>query len=140
MNEGVYTCTHGYAGDNPSGSMKLVLMMYDGSISFLSKAVAYAEKGDVRNRNISANKANDIIIELNRAVDDEVGGDFSRNLKWLYSFMNRHLIESIQKDEIQGLKDVLKMLSNLRDGWAYVDHWVQVNPAQEPDLPSAVAR
>jgi len=118
---------------NTFDSMKVVLMMYDGSISFLNKAIEYAEKGDVKNSNIYANKANDIIVELDNAVNDEAGGELSKNLKWLYSFMNRHLVEAIQKNESRGLSDVIQMMSNLKGSWRYVSNWTgnseEINPA-----------
>ena len=118
---------------NTSDSMKLVLMMYDGSINFLTKAIEYAEKGDVRNRNIYVNKANKIIVELDNAVNDEAGGELSKNLKWLYSFMNRHLIEALQKEETKALNDVVSMLTNLRGGWQHVENCLQSNRLENPE-------
>jgi flagellar protein FliS len=123
MNQSHFTQTQ--TDVTPSDSMKIVLMMYDGSINFLNKAIEYAEKGDVKNRNIYANKANDIIVELDNAVNNEAGGELSKNLKWLYSFMNRHLIAAVQKNETQGLTDVVGMLSDLRGSWQYVNKWRQ---------------
>lgn len=115
-------------GENTSDSIKLVLMMYDGSINFLNKAIEYAETGDVRNTNIYVNKAREIIKELDNAVNDEVGGEFSKNLKKLYAFMNQHLIESIQKNESKGLDNVSAMLSDLRASWQYVDDRMPDSP------------
>jgi flagellar protein FliS len=127
-------------GKKSSDSIKLVLMMYDGSINFLNKAVEYAERGDVRSRNIYVNKARDIIRELDNAVNDEVGGEFSKNLKKLYSFMNQHLGESIQKNEIEGLDNVTAMLSDLRGSWQYIDDRLQNSPEYDQALQNAMVQ
>jgi flagellar protein FliS len=120
---------------NSSDSMKLVLMLYDGSINFLHKAIEYGEKGDVKNRNIFVNKANDIIVELDHSVNDEAGGELSKNLKWLYSFMNRHLMEAVQReDSTKRLNEVVTMLSNLRGSWRYVDSWIQNGMAKDQEI------
>ena len=124
----------------PSDSMKIVLMMYDGSINFLSKAIEYAEEGDVRNRNIYANKANDIIVGLDNVVNNEAGGELSKNLKWLYSFMNRHLIAAVQKNETQGLTDVVRMLSDLRGSWQHVNNWTQNSQDENLETFQAMAQ
>ena len=118
---------------NTSDSMKLVLMMYDGSINFLVKAIDYDEKGDMRNRNIYVNKANNIIIELDNAVNDKAGGELSKNLKWLYSFMNRHLSEAIQKEGSKALNDVASMLKNLRGGWQHVENCLHANGLEDSE-------
>ena len=114
---------------NTPDSMKIVLMMYDGTIDFLNKAIEYAEKGDIKRGNIYANWANDIIVELDNALNVEAGGEISRTLRMLYSFMNRHLIEASQQNDTQRLtkrlNDVIQMLSNLREGWQFVDHSTQ---------------
>ena len=104
---------------DPSNPVKLVLMLYDGSITYLKKAIEYAEKGDIRNKNIYTNKARNIIVELNNALNFEVGGETAKVLRSLYAFMDQHLTKTNQVDDTQGLNEVSKMLSSLRGGWQY---------------------
>jgi len=111
--------------DPSSDALKVVLMMYDGSIDYLNKAIEFADVGDTKTKNVYTHMANDIIIELDKAVDLASGGDISLNLKKLYSFMNRHLIQAVQNENIQGLKNVKRILSDLRDSWQYVDDVMQ---------------
>ena len=117
-----------FAGPS-NDAMKVVLMMYDGSIDYLNKAIEFADVGDTRTKNVYTHMANDIIVELDKAVDVASGGDISLNLKKLYSFMNRHLIQSVQDESIQGLKNVRRMLADLRDSWQYVDDVMQSDAA-----------
>jgi len=104
-------------GFNTSHPLKIILMLYDGSISFLKQSIEYAEKNDIKNKNIYANMARDIIVEFNNALNIESGGKLAKSLRSLYFFMNRQLMESNWHNDIQGLKDVVQLLSSLREGW-----------------------
>ena len=115
MNQGYYT--YGQIDINTSNPLKVVLMLYDGSINFLKKAIEYAEIEDIKNKNIYANHARDIIVELNTALNVEAGGEIAKSLRRLYSFMNRKLMEANWNNDIQGFHEVIKLLSILREAW-----------------------
>ncbi len=100
-----------------SSPLKMVLMLYDGAITFLKKAVEFAEQGDIKNKNIYANKARDIIVEFNNSLNIQQGGEIAVKLRSLYFFMDRHLMISNWNNDIQGLNDVIDLMSNLREGW-----------------------
>ena len=103
-------------------SLKVVLMLYDGAINFLNKAIAYAgEGGDTKKKNRYTQKANEIIVGLDSILDSTAGGDVTKNLKLLYAFMNRHLIEAAANGNTTGLTEVIHMLSDLRESWQFVD-------------------
>ena len=104
-------------GINTSQPLNLVIMLYDGAITFLKKSIEYAENKDIKNKNIYANKAKDIIMELNNSLNVEVGGEMASNLKRLYFFMNRHLFQANLNNDMQGMREVILMLSDLRDVW-----------------------
>ena len=104
-------------GINTSQPLNLVIMLYDGAITFLEKSIEYAENKDIKNKNIYANKARDIILELNNSLNLEVGGEMASNLKRLYFFMNRHLFQANLKNDMQGMREVILMLSDLREVW-----------------------
>jgi len=104
-------------GINTSQPLSLVIMLYDGAITFLNKSIEYAENKDIKNKNIYANKARDIILELNNSLNLEVGGEMASNLKRLYFFMNRHLFQANLKNDMQGMREVILMLSDLREVW-----------------------
>jgi len=109
-------------GINTSQPLKLVIMLYDGAITFLEKSIEYAENKDIKNKNIYANKARDIILELNNSLNLEVGGEMASNLKRLYFFMNRHLFQANLKNDMQGMREVILMLSDLRDVWQEISN------------------
>ena len=109
-------------GINTSQPLKLVIMLYDGAITFLKKSIEYAENKDIKNKNIYANKARDIILELNNSLNLEVGGEMASNLKRLYFFMNRHLFQANLKNDMQGMREVILMLSDLREVWQEISN------------------
>jgi flagellar protein FliS len=115
MNEGYSTYEENEI--NTSNPLKIILMLYDGAITFLKKAIEYAEQGDIKNKNIYANKARDIIVEFNNALNIEVGGEIAGRLRSLYFFMDRQLMESNWNNDIQGLNEVISLLLGLREGW-----------------------
>ena len=121
---------------NTSNPLKIVLMMYDGAINFLNKSIEYAENGDTKNKNIYANMARDIIVEFNNSLNMEAGGEIAKSLRSLYFFMNRHLMESNWKDDIQGLEEVVQLLSNLRNAWQ--DVYDQKENLYQPHHPQEV--
>ena len=100
-----------------SNPLKIILILYDGAIKFLRKSIEFAEDGDIKNRNIYANKARDIIVEFNNSLDVEVGGEIATKLRSLYFFMDRQLMTSNWQNDIQGLNNIINLLSNLREGW-----------------------
>lgn len=114
-----------------SSPMKLVLMLYEGAINFLNKAIQYGKEGDVKNKNIYANKARDIIVELNQALNMEAGGELATGLRRIYRFMNWHLTQANWRNETKGLVEVKQMLTYLMEGWE--DAYGQT---KEEDLPA----
>lgn len=101
---------------NPMG---VLLMMYDGSISYLQKAVEHAKTGNTQKKNLYINKARDIIEEFNNSLDVDSGGEIARCLKSLYFFMDRHLAQSAWTTDTSAMTHVMDMLSNLRESWQF---------------------
>ena len=109
-------------GINTSQPLKLVIMLYDGAITYLNKSIEYAENKDIKNKNIYANKALDIINELNHYLNMEAGGEVAQNLRSLYLFMVRHLMKSNWDNHLQGLNEVIQLLTNLREAWQEISN------------------
>ncbi len=103
-----------------SDPMKIVLMMYDGCIGYINKAIDYADSGDTENKCLYTNKAGDIIVELNDALDLEAGGEIATNLRSLYVYMGRNLMDASTNNSTRGLKEVARLMSNMKQGWNHV--------------------
>jgi flagellar protein FliS len=101
---------------------QLVLMLYDGAIRFLERArLGFLEEDPLEyNRTINNNvlRAQDIINELNRSLDMSKGGEFSTNMRRLYTYLDRRLQESNERKDEEAIKEVINRVTVLRDAWA----------------------
>lgn len=96
---------------------KLLLMMYEGAIRFVRKAMVAIDEKNIGDRGLNIGKAFDIILELNNTLDHEVGGDIAINLEQLYMFMTDKLTHANIHNDKQSLEEVLKLLTTLYEGW-----------------------
>lgn len=96
---------------------KLLLMLYEGAIRFLKRAIIACDKGDVPGRCENIGKAYDIILELMNTLDFKVGGEVAENLEQLYMFMTEELTRANLTGKVDHLKNVLKIMETLYDGW-----------------------
>ena len=96
---------------------KLIVMLYDGAIKFLTIALDNMEpkKYDIVNNNII--KAQDIITELLLSLNMDEGGEISRNLFSLYMYFKKQLLEANIKKDPAIINHVLKLLKEMREAW-----------------------
>lgn len=101
---------------------QLVLMLYDGAIRFLNRALLGFEQEDPAefNQTIHNNvrRAQDIIEELDMSLDVSKGGELGQSLRRLYQYMHDRLHESNRTKTQEGIRDALRRLSILRDAWS----------------------
>ncbi len=104
-----------------SSPVRLVVMLYDGAIRFLSLARERMADGNLEERHSNLIKAQNIIAELLSSLDLEQGGDIAANLRRLYSFMLQQLVEANLFDKPQPIDDVMRLLRELRESWMEID-------------------
>ena len=101
---------------------QLVLMLYEGAIRFLERALAGFQHQDPLEFNSTINnnviRAQEILNELDNSLDLHQGGDLAATLRGLYGFMNRQLTRSNTRKSPEGIHDTIKRLSVLRDAWS----------------------
>jgi len=100
---------------------QLVVMLYDGAINFLERALTGFAFEDPLEFNATINnnvaRAQQIIIELNGSLDMERGGDISTTLRRLYYYMDALLTQSNLKKTRGGIDECIRHLTVLRDAW-----------------------
>jgi flagellar protein FliS len=101
---------------------QLVLMLYDGAISFLEKAlVGFAhEDPQLFNQTINNNilRAQAIIHEMNVSLNMRAGGDAASNFRRLYNYLYRRLSIANRTKEKVPVEESITHLRVLRDSWA----------------------
>ena len=100
-----------------AGREKLLLMLYEGAIKFTKKAIIAADNNDIQGRCENITKAYDIVLELMNTLDFKVGGEVAENLEQLYMFITDELTRANLTGKTEHLKNVLKILNTLYDGW-----------------------
>ena len=102
-----------------ANQIRLIVMLYDGAIKRINLALDLFAEGhrryDAINNHVIG--AQDILSELTASLDFEKGGVLARNLFSLYSFMNRRLLEGNLKKDPAPLREVRKLLGELREAW-----------------------
>ena len=101
---------------------QIILMLFEGAIRFLERA----ETGFVLDDPTEANetihnnihRAQEILHELNMALDLTNGGELAQTLRALYEYLDRRLIESNLRKEAGGVLEAKKHLNTLREAWA----------------------
>lgn len=100
---------------------QLVLMLFDGAILSLDRALLGFNCSEVGERNTAIHnnlqRAIDIIRELNSSLDLDAGGQLAGTLRNLYSYFERRLLESIRKKSRNGIEEIMPMVKQLRDAW-----------------------
>jgi flagellar protein FliS len=100
----------------------LILMLYEGALRFLEQARLGFKEEDplLLNQTVSNNiqRAQAIIQELNYSLDMERGGEFADKMRGLYNYFDRRLQESNLRKQADGLDEVTRRLTVLRDAWA----------------------
>ena len=101
---------------------KIVLMLFDGAIGFLNRALSGFDQEalTIRNEIITNNvvKTQRIVNELRASLDHNAGGDLSLTLDRLYDYMDRQLREANFKKERAPILLTQELLGKLRSGWA----------------------
>ena len=105
-----------------ASSSKLVLMLYDEALKQMDLAASLLEEKskqyDAVNRAII--KSHDLITELMVSLDFEKGGEIAENLFSLYMFFNQQLMDANVNKNPQPIKNVHKMVSELREAWGEI--------------------
>lgn len=101
---------------------QIVLMLFEGTLRYLDRALTGFSKEDPAEFHETINnnvvRAQEIIRELARCLDTSAGGELARHLERLYDYFDRRLMESNLKKQEDGIHDVMKRMSTLREAWA----------------------
>lgn len=98
-------------------SGRLIVLLYEGAISFLQKAKNCHQGEDYSGLALNINRAMDIIDELDASLNTSEGGEVAQNLRNLYRFMNQHLIRVRAENNTKPLDEVINILSQLNEAW-----------------------
>jgi len=95
---------------------KLILMLYQGAIKAMKKAVELMDKKDFGGKGDCLIQAQDIIMELNLALDMNAG-EIAVSLRQLYIYIYRRLIDANLELNRAAIQECIQLMAGLHDAW-----------------------
>jgi flagellar protein FliS len=101
--------------------IKLVVMLYEGSIRSMKMAKAAIEKQDIVQAHTQLVKAQNIIAELKSSVNTDVDVTISQNLINLYDFCNEQLLQANLNKDSSLVDNAINTMSELLASWKQLE-------------------
>ena len=116
-------------GATPLG---LVVMLYDGAITALQRAVAAIEAHDIETKCAHLKRAQAIIAQLEGTLNFELGGEVAQTLKSFYVYSRAQALKANIENSPEILRSLIEKFTTLREAWDQADH-------QPPPCPTTPA-
>lgn len=104
---------------------RMVVMLYDGAIRFLSQALPAMHARQFDRQSEMIGKAQDIIAHLRDTLDFGAGGAVAKHLSGFYGGLLNALTEANIHDRPEQIEQSIAALRELREAWAEVDRQCQ---------------
>jgi flagellar protein FliS len=95
---------------------RLVVMLYDGAVRFLSQSAAALRAGQPERARDRMRRGEAIIDELNVTLDMSQG-QIPQSLRAIYFFCKRELRDASNAGDPDRVERIVKILRDLRDSW-----------------------
>jgi flagellar protein FliS len=105
-------------GATPVG---LIVMLYDGAISAMQRAISAMEAHDIEKRCAHLNRVLGIIIQLEGVLDLERGGEVAQTLKRFYVHARARLLQASVENSQEILASLAQQFSIVREAWQQVE-------------------
>jgi len=112
----------------------LVIMLYDGAVSFLTKAEEAARAGDWDGASGFIRRAQDIVYELMACLDMEKGGQVAANLFRIYEYMGYRLVQAQLRRDPAPAAEVREHLESLKEAWEEAERKLRSSSRKEGRL------
>jgi flagellar protein FliS len=100
-----------------AGPGDLLLQLYQAAIKNVGQARLAIESCNVPAAHKHIVRAQEILLELQRTLDHERGGDLAPRLDALYGFMRGRLFDANMRKDIEPLDEVQSLLRQLLAAW-----------------------
>lgn len=100
--------------------VELIQMLFDGLIDSLSTARGHIERRALEEKSKALTRASRILVGLQGALDFEKGGDLAANLNELYGYAIRRLLHVNMHNDLDALREVHSLMSEVREAWRAV--------------------
>ncbi len=94
----------------------LILICYDGAITFLKKAKKAQQDDNEETRTDAFSKAQGLLWELVNGLNYDAG-EIAYNLEALYNYMIRRIVDADYHRDLDAVDEVVGYLQELRESW-----------------------
>jgi flagellar secretion chaperone FliS len=108
------------SGVTEADKTQLIQMLLDGLIESLTVAEGHISRKSIAEKSFHLSRAGRIVIGLQSALDFEKGGDIAKNLNELYGYVTRRLLHINIKNDVEALREVRSLISQIREAWTLV--------------------
>lgn len=122
MNRGAYR-QYSQVQIQTANKGKLIVMLYQGAVRFMRKALQAIERKDIETKGNSLIRAQDIVLELLYALDQQMldqGNELALNLQRIYLYAYRRLVQANLRTDSAAIEEVIGLLNNLLQAWEQV--------------------
>ena len=113
----------------------LVVMLYDGAIAAMQRAISAIEGHDIPQKCTNLNRAQAIILQLDGTLNFAAGGEVAQTLKALYVHARAQMLKANVENSPETLRALIEKLSTVREAWNEADH----RPSASPTAPASEA-
>ena len=130
-------------GATPLG---LVVMLYDGAIAAIQRAIVAIEARDISEKCTYLTRAQAIILQLEGTLNFAAGGEVAQTLKALYVYARGEMMKANVENSPQILRSLMEKIVTVREAWCEADHRPSVTSAAPasggtaPEAPGGVPR
>lgn len=96
---------------------QILLMMYEGAIKFTKLALEAENEKNTSLRSYNIMRAYDIILELQNSLDHKKGGEITKHLDPLYSYILEQYTKANLYGNLESLNNSLEILEKLQKSW-----------------------
>lgn len=101
-----------------ANNVALIQMLFDGLVDSVSQAQGHLAHGKIQEKGKAIARASRIVVGLQGALDFARGGELAQNLNDLYNYVTRRLIFANAHNDMDALKEVQHLMSEIRSAWA----------------------
>jgi flagellar protein FliS len=92
-------------------------MLVDGAVKYAKIGRQAILDKDIKKAHEYLVRTQDIFIELMATLDVNSAGDWGKNLRAIYEFINYKLVQANLKKDINIIDEVLPVIEDVRDTW-----------------------
>jgi len=118
--------------------LELVVMLYDGAITALLRAIDAIETHDIERKCLHLNRAVAIIIQLEGTLNFEQGGEIAQNLQGFYAYSRAKIMKANIDNAAEILRSLIEYFTALRDAWKEGEQRMTIQEGQAQDPGAAI--